>query len=113
MLTNTHVEVSKMRDDLKNTMVLVSQKADDTKALLEKMAVERKKVEEQQAIATVEEAKARAVCRVMTTWTKASIQIHKTSIHVPLPSSAFAHTKPRCHVVSLDVHFPSSLSVCR
>jgi len=63
-LKHTHVQVAGLKEDLQKTLVRVGEKAEAAAVLISKMGVERKKVEEQQAIAAVEAAKAKTVSDV-------------------------------------------------
>jgi len=63
-LKQTHVQVAALKEDLQKTLVRVGEKAEAATVLIGKMGVERKKVEEQQALAAVEAAKAKTVSEV-------------------------------------------------
>ena len=63
-LKQTHVQVAGLKEDLTKTLVRVGEKAEAATVLIGKMGVERKKVEEQQALAAIEAAKAKTVSEV-------------------------------------------------
>ena len=58
------MQVAGLKEDLTRTLVRVGEKAEAATVLIGKMGVERKKVEEQQALAAVEAAKAKTVSEV-------------------------------------------------
>ena len=63
-LNNTHADVERLKDMLAQKLIVVGEKKEATEEIIAKISVERKKVEEQQAIAAVEAGKAKAVAEV-------------------------------------------------